>query len=190
MLEASGHSVLRACSSGRKSQPTPSPCQRLQAGLSPQGKSLGVMAKSQAEGPQQTAGNQQLQRILQFSIPGSGSRSSAGRLTVRWFFREGECLRRGALDPMWNPGGGVCPEDKGTASHGSCRWARCLRGPGSRCLSRCPVLEAGKQGPSLPELLITGETLIMPNRRHCAPNHLRQRLWAGSQVSLFHKIPG
>lgn len=120
-LEASGHSVLRACSSGRKSQPTPSPCQRLQEGLSPQGKSLGVMAKSQAEGPQQTAGNQQLRRILQFSIPGSGSRSSAGRLTVRWFFREGECLRRGALDRMWNPGGGVCPEDKGIASHGSCR---------------------------------------------------------------------
>lgn len=124
----------RAAEEGRAS-PTPSPPQRRQAGLSPraplpaptvaagrsesQGKSLGVMARSQAEGPQQTAGNQQLQRLLQFSISGSGSRSSAGRLPVRWFFRGGECLKRETLDRMWNPGGGVSPEEKGTAAHGS-----------------------------------------------------------------------
>lgn len=93
-LEASSCSVLRACSRGRKRQPHPQPPQRLQAGPSLQGKSLGVMARSPAEGPQQATGNQQLQRLLQFSISGAGSRSSAGRLAVGWFFREGECLRK------------------------------------------------------------------------------------------------
>lgn len=108
-----------AAEEGRDS-PTFSPPQHLQAGLSLQGKSLGVMARSQAEGPQQATGNQQLQRLLQFSISGAGSRSSAGRLAVGWFFREGECLRRRALDHcIWNPGGGVSPEDKKTAAHGS-----------------------------------------------------------------------
>lgn len=119
-LEASSCSVLRACSRGRKRQPHPQPPQRLQAGPSLQGKSLGVMARSPAEGPQQATGNQQLQRLLQFSISGAGSRSSAGRLAVGWFFREGECLRRRALARcIWNPGGGVSPEDKKTAAHGS-----------------------------------------------------------------------
>ena len=69
--------VLRACSRGRDC-PTPSPQLRLQAGLSLQGKSLGVMARSQAEGPQQATGNQQLQRLLSSAFQAQEAGSQQG----------------------------------------------------------------------------------------------------------------
>lgn len=71
--------VLRACSRGRDC-PTPSPPQRPQAGLSLQGKSLGVMERSQAEGPQQATRNQQLQRLLSSAFQAQEAGSQQGGL--------------------------------------------------------------------------------------------------------------
>ena len=79
----------------------------------------------------------------EFSISGTGSRFSAGRLARQWFFRKGECLRRGALDRIWNPGVGVSLEDKKSSSQPPTDGPRSSEDQGSRRTSRCPVLKSG-----------------------------------------------